>query len=485
MRAAAHYIFSIAVLSIYGGEVCPYIATLDIVVWTIMLAITFGAAYFLREILVKRIVDAADYQNQVKRQFALEFSLFIAASLLLSVYNMMLYDFPIASAAKVLLGCVTLGFFVAADLALERERKVTDSIVASGGEVNLNEKFFPLTAKFAIVASFSVALFVIIVFMVISRDLIWLGSIDQESLLQPRLAVLVELVFIGTIMLAEIINLIFSYSKNMKLFFSNENSTLAAVAGGNLGSRVPVSSNDEFGFMAKYTNQMIESLKVRTEELQITRDVTIMGLATLAETRDNETGAHILRTQRYVKALAEQLADKPRYRELLDEETIELLYKSAPLHDIGKVGVKDSILLKPGKLSVEEFEEMKLHPVYGRDALQKAGKDMGSSSFLLLAGEIAYTHHEKWDGSGYPEGLKGDDIPLAGRLMALADVYDALISKRVYKAAFAHTQASEIILNGRGSHFDPGVVDAFLAVENKFIEIAREYADAPVAEVAT
>ena len=166
-----------------------------------------------------------------------------------------------------------------------------------------------------------------------------------------------------------------------------------------------------------------------------------------------------------------------KYKDVLTNEYIELLYKSAPLHDIGKVGVRDSILLKPGRLTEEEFEEMKKHTTYGGESLMVGIKELGEESFLTLAKEIALTHHEKWDGTGYPRGLSKEQIPISGRLMALSDVYDALISKRVYKAAFTHEEAKNIILEGKGTHFDPDVVDAFIKIEAKFIEIMKEFRD--------
>ncbi|MGD8255926.1 MAG: response regulator [Desulfobacterales bacterium] len=215
----------------------------------------------------------------------------------------------------------------------------------------------------------------------------------------------------------------------------------------------------------------------RTRRLALVQAVTIESLATLAEYRDPETGGHIKRTQNYVKALAVHLREYPRFRAQLDDATIELLYLSAPLHDVGKVGVRDHILLKAGKLTDEEFEEMKRHTVYGRDALQITEQKLGKDSFLHHATEIAYTHQEKWDGSGYPQGLEGDAIPISGRLMALADVYDALISKRVYKPPFSHEDAVKIIVEGKGRHFDPDVVEAFLELENTFRNIALTFAD--------
>jgi putative two-component system response regulator len=218
-------------------------------------------------------------------------------------------------------------------------------------------------------------------------------------------------------------------------------------------------------------------VRERTRELALTRQVTIQCMATLAETRDPETGGHIKRTQDYVKLLAGHLKDHPKFSDFLDDSSIELMYLSAPLHDIGKVGVRDGILLKPGKLTPEEFDEMKKHTVYGRDALLKAEEKLGSNSFLRFAREIAYTHHEKWDGSGYPEGLAGGDIPLSGRFMALADVYDALISKRTYKLPISHREAVGIILEDKGKHFDPGIVDAFLEVEERFRETALRFVE--------
>jgi len=217
----------------------------------------------------------------------------------------------------------------------------------------------------------------------------------------------------------------------------------------------------------------------RTRDIQRVKEVAIVAMASLAETRDNETGNHIRRTQNYVKALAEYLSGQPDFAGLLDAESIDLLYKSAPLHDIGKVGIPDSILLKPGKHTPEEFEIMMTHTTLGAEAIVVAEEVLGDSemSFLRYAREIAQTHHEKWNGSGYPNQLKGEDIPLSGRLMAVADVYDALISKRVYKPAFPHDKAMSIIREGRGTHFDPRIVDALDQIEDRFIAIAAEFAD--------
>lgn len=229
--------------------------------------------------------------------------------------------------------------------------------------------------------------------------------------------------------------------------------------------------------LMKYSMEERE-LRVRTQQLVEAQDATILSLTALAETRDPETGDHIKRTREYVLVLAQNLARKPRYRAELDEETIVLLHKSAPLHDIGKVGISDSILLKPGRLTPEEWQEMQRHTILGAQTLAEAERlafNNAERSFLGVAKSIALAHHEKWDGSGYPYGLRGEDIPLGGRLMALADVYDALISKRVYKDAMPHEEAVEIIRAGYGTHFDPAVVDAFLESEDKFAHIAELY----------
>lgn len=216
----------------------------------------------------------------------------------------------------------------------------------------------------------------------------------------------------------------------------------------------------------------------RTREIMAIQDVTILAMASLAETRDNETGNHIRRTQFYVRALAEKLKTHPRFAPYLSDATIGMLFKSAPLHDIGKVGIPDRILLKPGRFEPHEFEIMKTHTTLGRDAIEHAERSLGTNvEFLKMAKEIAYAHQEKWDGSGYPEGLNGDAIHVAARLMAVADVYDALISRRIYKEGMPHEKAVGIIVEGRGTHFDPDMVDAFLEIQHEFQAIAARYVD--------
>jgi putative two-component system response regulator len=232
-------------------------------------------------------------------------------------------------------------------------------------------------------------------------------------------------------------------------------------------------------FLRDQNSFLEQEVDRRTREVQAIQEVTILALASLAETRDNETGNHIKRTQTYIRALAMKLKDHPNYRSFLSDANITMLYKSAPLHDIGKVGIPDSILLKPGRLEPGEFEIMKTHTTLGRDAIENAERSLGAKvNFLWIAKEIVLSHHEKWDGSGYPEGLAGERIPISARLMAVADVYDALISQRVYKDGMPHEKAMGIVIDGKGSHFDPDIVEAFVEIQKDFSEIARQFSDA-------
>ena len=227
-----------------------------------------------------------------------------------------------------------------------------------------------------------------------------------------------------------------------------------------------------------YRSHLEELVEQRTHETEQLKDVIIEAMGEMAEYRDPETGRHIQRTRKYVEIISASLVENGHFVEQLTYEYIDLLQKSAPLHDIGKVAIRDSILLKPGKLTVEEFEEMKKHTLFGEEVIANLEQMAGyTTSFLSCAKEIAGSHHEKYDGSGYPRGMSGENIPLAGRIMAIADVYDALISKRVYKDAISHDDAVKIMLDGRGSHFDPLLIDALVQVEPQFYKVALAYRD--------
>ena len=221
-------------------------------------------------------------------------------------------------------------------------------------------------------------------------------------------------------------------------------------------------------------------VRERTRKLALTQDAIIQSLAALTETRDHETGGHIQRTRHYIRVLAGRLQARPGFRNRLDDATVDLLFRLAPLHDIGKVGVRDRILLKPDRLTPEEYEEMKRHTLYGSETIRLAKRMMGEDAFFQIADDLVLNHHERWDGTGYPNGLREGAIPLPGRLMAVADAYDAIISLRVYKPALTHEEAVRVMSEKRGTYFDPDVVDAFLEVHEEFREIAARFAGAGV-----
>lgn len=227
-------------------------------------------------------------------------------------------------------------------------------------------------------------------------------------------------------------------------------------------------------FLSKPFDPLELEMRLRVAERILaleSRDLVIFSLAKLAEARDTDTGAHLERMREYCLVLAQHLADTPKHGHLLDSDYVQLLYLTSPLHDIGKVGIPDHVLLKPGKLTSDEFEIMKQHVLIGGATLSAAVQAHPKAKYLQMARDIALTHHEKYDGTGYPYHLRGDDIPLCGRIVALSDVYDALTTSRVYKPAYSHEVAKNIILDGRGKHFDPDVVDAFLANEEAFLSI--------------
>ena len=224
----------------------------------------------------------------------------------------------------------------------------------------------------------------------------------------------------------------------------------------------------------EYQEELEERVRERTRQVELTQQVTVFSLARLAESRDTETGDHLERMRSYARELAEEMCTWDKFKDL-GEGFVAALYHSTPLHDIGKVGIPDNILLKPGKLSVREFDIMKTHTLIGGDTLRAADLEAGQNSFLAMGRDIAFHHHERWDGTGYPHGLKGEAIPLGARIAALADVYDALSSKRPYKEPFSHEKSRAIILEGNGTHFDPDVVEAFLRREQRIVKIREEF----------
>ncbi|HEX8914555.1 MAG TPA: HD domain-containing phosphohydrolase [Humisphaera sp.] len=262
------------------------------------------------------------------------------------------------------------------------------------------------------------------------------------------------------------------------ILLTGRNKSGDSVAGLNAGA-------DDFITKPVDPDQLAARVRIAERILSFqTQDVTIFALAKLAESRDPETGAHLERVRSYSRVLAEHLTRTSRHLVEGTANYAQLIYRTSPLHDIGKVGIPDHVLLKPGRLSDEEFEIMKSHTLLGARTLEAALKEHPEASFLRMALDIALTHHERWDGTGYPNRLKGEAIPLCGRVVALADVYDALTSKRVYKGAFSHSLAKAMILKESGTHFDPAVVDAFVACEAAFVRIAEKYQDRNVSLAA-
>jgi HD-GYP domain-containing protein (c-di-GMP phosphodiesterase class II) len=443
--------------------------------WAAETAVIFAITYIISAILYKRQRDDLLHHN-TKEVGKTIFIVFISGGIMAGIFNALHHNFPPESGMKLAVGWLTIGFFITMDMSLNYRHSVIQYLADTKQHLEISESYASLSKKFLIFSSLAVLFVIGATYLVVIKDIEWILT-TTASHKAASISVLKEFAFIFAVFIGYSISVSASFTTNLRLYLKHQNETLSEVINGNLDVCVPVSSLDEFGHMAMYTNAMIESLKDRTEALQLTQDVSILSLASLAETRDNETGAHIMRTQRYVRVLAEALKEKEGYKQILTDENIDLIYKSAPLHDVGKVGIPDSILLKPGKLTDEEFKIMKRHPYYGKKSLATASGVLGNNSFLKFAEEISYAHHEKWDGTGYPQKLKRDEIPVSGRIMALADVYDALISKRVYKDAFSHEKAKGIILESAGTHFDPAVVDAFINCEEKFLEIAEQYSD--------
>ncbi len=220
--------------------------------------------------------------------------------------------------------------------------------------------------------------------------------------------------------------------------------------------------------LEKYSHHLEQLVEEKVREISSSQMATLYALIKLSESRDDDTGSHIERTASFCRLLARKARAVPEYADTVTDTFIETIYKASPLHDIGKVGIPDSILLKPGKLTEEEFAIMKTHVQIGYDTLEKVGQQYDKNEFILMGIDIALYHHEKWNGSGYNKGLKGEEIPLSARIMALADVYDALRSKRVYKDAFSHEKSIDIIESSRGTHFDPSLVDIFVKYHEEF-----------------
>ena len=348
MRAILHYFAAIVVLPIYGIQVCPFIESLHPGQVIAPIAVFLGLQFALRSPLSRALLATCPLDQRVSRAFWLELGLFTASALSLMAYNTVVHDFPLVSGLKVLVGVLGLGFFAAVDLSLGEEMRVADLVEGGHGRITPSDHPFSMTRRVALFATASIVVLIAVFMLLVIKDLDWIVEVGNTiPLKDAQTSILKEFAFVLAVVLPHTLNIIRSYARNLKRILGNQTAAMGRVTLGEYGVRVPVASNDEFGFIAEHTNTMVERIEAHTAELARTRDVTILSLATLAETRDNETGAHILRTQRYVRVLAEQLKSHPAFAAELTPENITLMFKSAPLHDVGKVGIPDPLLLRP------------------------------------------------------------------------------------------------------------------------------------------
>ncbi|MEM9602332.1 MAG: HD domain-containing phosphohydrolase [Pseudomonadota bacterium] len=471
--SASHYAGAAALLFIYGGAVCPLIDSLDRATWAVNVVVCFGIGWLLRTAGYAGLERTRGERPTPRQTLALDLGVLALIAVVIATVNSVTAYFMLESVLKVLVGIGAVGYFISTDTLLHSELRTGQALAARGENHQLASARRSFSRRFLVLSLISLSIVAVVLVLLVNKQLLvmsWTETAPDNAL---RRGIVIESIFVVGVVAAYVCRTMQSASKLLAFYLQNQQRTLERVSAGDYDHNVPIISNDEFGDIARHTNNMIETIIERSAELQRTQNATILSLAALAETRDTDTGAHITRTQHYVKVLAEHMATHPDYADQLTPDVVDLIYKSTPLHDIGKVGIPDSVLLKPGKLTDDEYDTMKTHTLLGVRALEVVEAELGSSNFLRYAKDVVATHHERWDGKGYPAGLAGEDIPLCGRLMAVADVYDALISERVYKPAFDHAKARYIIVEGSGTQFDPAVVSAFVACEAEFNRIAK------------
>ena len=480
VRPLAHYLLAVPILAGYGGQVCPHVQTLPPVIWLLELIVGFVLFFILRHPILFAWVDASPPHFQPRRQAMVEFLMFGGWGIFLAGFNTLVYGFPLGeNLQKLLLGTTALGFFAALDIGLFRSRWVSRKLIRRKTGFRMRAGFIPISLKIFTGAVGAMAYLFAVGFLILLQDF--------QALEAPAYTLaadtLIALGSAGLVWAVQVLNLVRSLTHYLKGALDRHHQALDQVARGGLSAHLTVSVNDEFGAMAQSFNIMTAHLRKGHVEAQQSQDAVILALAGLAETRMAENPGHVRRTQHFVRALAHQLSHQSRFSALLKTDTIRLYYRAAAIHDIGKAAIPDAILMKPGPLTAEEFDVMKQHTTFGAQVLARATRRHNDNQFLILAREMAYYHHERWDGTGYPKQLKGNHIPLAARVMCLADAYDTMVSGTVYQKAVSHATAKERIEAGRGSQFDPHVVDAFLAVEEQFITISQRFDDiAPVRE---
>ncbi len=476
-RSAGHHVLSSVVITIYGYNVCNFINGLELTVWAATLLPALFSQWLLRNAITGRI---STLDPAMRPQLAClgELSAFIAGGSLIGVINTVVHGFPAASGLMAMLGFVTIGIFAGVDQAFVQTRIRFEE----GGIPSFSTK---PNSPFAVRLGLSFGIVMVLVIGIIT--LLVLRGIEngtvQDALGFRRLVI--EFAFVFAVILCYVANAARGAEKLLAKAVAEQVQTLGEARGGRAQRRAVIGTRDEIGFVSAEINHLLDELDRAQDKTTRTNDAIMKALIGLAGARDNETGDHLQRTQRYVGILCHQLALHTEHAQALSPLAIADIINAAPLHDIGKVAVPDAILHKPGRLSLEEYEVMKTHVGHGLAVIDKVIADVGATPYLTAARDVIAGHHEHWSGGGYPFGLKGAEIPIAGRVMALADVYDALRSERVYKPAMSHAEARQILIDGAGTQFDPLVVAAFLAVEPEFKRVAERFADLVRSETKT
>lgn len=468
-RSAAHHLIFSIFVTIYGYSVCNFINGLEVSLWAATLVPVLVAQWVLRTLIARR-VTVAPPTLRPRLAFFGELGVFVLGGAVVGTVNTVLHGFPVGSGLKAMLGFVTIGVFAGVDQAFvqARIRFEQGGMVASRGTPR---------SPFAVRVGLGFGLVTALVLGVVS--LLVLRGIEDGTVQNAEgfRRLVIEFAFVFAVILCYVANCARGAGKLLTEAISEQVQTLGDARDGQARRRAVVGTHDEIGFVSGEINHLLDELDRAQETTARTNDAIMKALIGLAGARDNETGGHLQRTQGYVGILCEQLARDPAHAPALNPTSIANIVSAAPLHDIGKVAVPDAILRKPGRLTRDEFEVMKTHVVHGLTVIDKVIADVGATPYLAAARDVIAGHHEHWNGAGYPFGLKGTDIPLAGRVMALADVYDALRSARVYKPAMSHAEARQILVDGAGTQFDPGVVAAFLVAEGQFERVATSFAD--------
>ncbi|MDP2803031.1 MAG: HD domain-containing protein [Phreatobacter sp.] len=465
--SAGHHCLAAVFITLYGYHVCSIISALDLITWAVTLVPVLLMQWTMRWLAVS-VAPSTRSASSPNWAFSLELLAFALGGILIGVINTKVHGVPVTNGVKVALSFLALGLFAALDQAIlgTRERLKQGGLSEPVETVRLS-----LATQLAWLLGSMIALVVAIAGALMLRLLDEPGP-DTGQTLAIELAVLFASFSAYSAYVLSRAHQVFS------LALAEQLSALGGMTSGGASRRARIAMRDEIGMISTRVNWMLDALQTAEQQRIIAHAAMLRGLIGLAGTRDNETGQHLARTQKYVETIAAELAKQPHYLAVLTPEVIKLCVAAAPLHDIGKVAIPDAILLKSGKLTHEEFAMMQTHVGEGVRVIDAIIAEAGESPFLLTAREMVGGHHEKFDGSGYPLGLKAESIPLSARLMAVADVYDALRTQRVYKPAVDRNTARQIIIDGAGKHFDPDIVSAFLVVEPVIARLSETMADA-------